>query len=443
MKMKNKILVMVEIAVVLCSVFLVALPAIAADQTTQKTITTASEDDHVLASIYGNANEDDTIDMRDTTYIKLVIFGKKPKTDLSDANCDGKVSMLDVGQTKLIILGKEKNLWYINRLGEPRSVSKPVERIVVWYYTNADAIRILGAKDRIVGTAHMYAFMTESAAYYPDLSKLPYLGELEDVEALIDMDPDAVIGTGSRSNLEDKLKDTGIDVVGMESAGLGYMFDPIMTLGYILDEEENAREFIEWHDKYVDMIKEKVSEIPEDEKQRVFWMSSHQLGKSSLGTWAGEKGDLSEMVGVANIAAGIPFEGYGLTVEWEWVLSQNPDVIICRGNIGEGYSTDDISAIKAKYDAIMEMPGIENIAAGKNDGVFVLDMLTRGPGYFITVPYTAKWLHPELFEDLDPQEVHQEYIDRFMRIDFDVREHGVFVYPPIEEWQQQKALFLW
>jgi iron complex transport system substrate-binding protein len=28
--------------------------------------------------------------------------------------------------------------------------------------------------------------------------------------------------------------------------------------------------------------------------------------------------------------------------------------------------------------------------------------------------------------------VHQEYIDRFQGIDFDVKEHGVFVYPPLE-----------
>jgi hypothetical protein len=117
MKTKNKILALLEIAVVLCSVFLVALPAIAAEQTTQEvsasTITTASEDDFVLDYIYGNANEDDTIDVRDTTYIKLAIFGKKPETKLADANYDGNVSMLDVGQTKLIILGKEKeqNRW--------------------------------------------------------------------------------------------------------------------------------------------------------------------------------------------------------------------------------------------------------------------------------------------------------------------------------------------
>ncbi|MCK4346990.1 MAG: hypothetical protein KAW47_00085, partial [Thermoplasmatales archaeon] len=74
MKTKNKILAMLEIAIVLCSVFLAALPVIAGDdqnQTAQKVsaseVTTASEDDFVL-DIYGNANEDGCIDMRDYTY---------------------------------------------------------------------------------------------------------------------------------------------------------------------------------------------------------------------------------------------------------------------------------------------------------------------------------------------------------------------------------------
>jgi uncharacterized membrane protein YeiB len=88
MKTKTKTIALVEIAIVLCSVFLVALPAIAAEQTTQKVsateITTASEDDFVL-DIYGNGNEDDTIDMGDVVYTKLAIFGKKPKTELCDA----------------------------------------------------------------------------------------------------------------------------------------------------------------------------------------------------------------------------------------------------------------------------------------------------------------------------------------------------------------------
>ena len=40
----------------------------------------------------------------------------------------------------------------------------------------------------------------------------------------------------------------------------------------------------------------------------------------------------------------------------------------------------------------------------------------------------AKWFYPELFEDLNPEEIHQEYIDDFCGIDYDVSEHGVFVY---------------
>ena len=58
MKTKTKKLALAEIAIVLCSVFLVAtLPAIASEQTTQEVsaITTASEDDFIL-EIYGNAN---------------------------------------------------------------------------------------------------------------------------------------------------------------------------------------------------------------------------------------------------------------------------------------------------------------------------------------------------------------------------------------------------
>jgi hypothetical protein len=51
---------------------------------------------YIKLVIYGDANEDTTVDMRDVTYIKLVIFKKKPETKLADANYDGKISMLDV-----------------------------------------------------------------------------------------------------------------------------------------------------------------------------------------------------------------------------------------------------------------------------------------------------------------------------------------------------------
>jgi iron complex transport system substrate-binding protein len=41
----------------------------------------------------------------------------------------------------------------------------------------------------------------------------------------------------------------------------------------------------------------------------------------------------------------------------------------------------------------------------------------------------AKWFHPELFGDLDPKAIHQQYLTDFMGIDYDLNEHGVFAYP--------------
>ena len=57
MKTKNKMIASLEIAVVLCSVFLVALPVIAAEQNREmqkviaSEVTTASEDDYVLEGV--------------------------------------------------------------------------------------------------------------------------------------------------------------------------------------------------------------------------------------------------------------------------------------------------------------------------------------------------------------------------------------------------------
>jgi iron complex transport system substrate-binding protein len=41
----------------------------------------------------------------------------------------------------------------------------------------------------------------------------------------------------------------------------------------------------------------------------------------------------------------------------------------------------------------------------------------------------AKWFHPDLFKDLDPQSIHQEYLTRFQGLDYDLSKQGVFVYP--------------
>lgn len=45
----------------------------------------------------------------------------------------------------------------------------------------------------------------------------------------------------------------------------------------------------------------------------------------------------------------------------------------------------------------------------------------------------AELFYPELFKDLDPVEIHPEYLDIFHKgLGWDVRRNGTFVYPQLQ-----------
>nr|CBH37995.1 putative iron(III) ABC transporter, periplasmic binding protein [uncultured archaeon]CBH38514.1 putative iron(III) ABC transporter, solute-binding protein [uncultured archaeon] len=419
--MKTKIVVLIGLAI--CTVLLVS-PALANGVDTLE--------------IYGNANEDNTIDMRDLTYVKLVFFGKKPETELADAKYDGMINPLDFIQIKLIIVGKEKELTVVDSADRIVTVKKPIERIVVILREFTHAIVALGAKDRIVGIAEP---VTTYNSLLPEVSKLPSVGIWwdPDIEAILELNPDTVCVMGtwpSPEKVEDKLPDT-ITVIRMYFFRPETMKEEMEKLGYLLDKEDVAGRYLEWHDKYVDAINEKVSEISEENKVRVFMDNGG--GISSRGTFltGSTEHPLCVMAGGINIAYTEGSSGYR-EVETEWILDQKPDVIAgisCKGGPGEhgGYDTDEDSGMKAYYDEIIELPGFkEGVPAVINDHVFVMPCVyTCGPHYPASLATTAKWFYPDLFEDLNPQAIHQEYLDTFLGIDYNVYEQGVFVYPYI------------
>ncbi|MEA1865756.1 MAG: hypothetical protein U9N46_11325, partial [Euryarchaeota archaeon] len=53
----------------------------------------AAASDHTLG-VYGNANEDDTINMQDVTYTELIILEYRDRTELADAKHVDLVIML-------------------------------------------------------------------------------------------------------------------------------------------------------------------------------------------------------------------------------------------------------------------------------------------------------------------------------------------------------------
>ena len=430
MKTRNKILALLEIVIVLCSLFLVALPAIAADQdqtiqeVSASTLTTTSEDDYVLG-IYGNANEDDTIDMRDLTYVKLIFFGKKPETELADAKYDGKINPLDFIQIKLIIVGKEKELTVVDELGDGVTVRKPVKRVIPEHITSLAAMRVLDAEDMIISIGSTSITNSMGPTFLQDLVELPTIGTYghPDYEAILSLNPDLYIAYRTRT-LQEKLP--GVTVF---YAGYHTPYNPenltmdMRKLGYILDRRDQAEEYIDWYNGYLDMIKERTAELSEDEKPRVYIESCYAKYECM---------DFLHPViaGGINICAGM-VPGFSVAVDPEWVIEQNPDAIFRESETCFPYETDDASEIIAEREEILNRPELANVAAVKEGRVYHWHYYAIGlfPNNIITTVYFAKWLHPDLFEDLDPQAIHQEYLDRFSPLDFNVKEHGVFVYP--------------
>jgi iron complex transport system substrate-binding protein len=99
-------------------------------------------------------------------------------------------------------------------------------------------------------------------------------------------------------------------------------------------------------------------------------------------------------------------------------------IILEKLNLNE----DDNASLRAFHESILNRPELATVRAVQNRRVYVINSelpVTSVIGF----AYFAKWLYLDRFTDLDPQAIHQEYLDRFMRIDYDLDERGTFAYP--------------
>ena len=431
--MKRKDFALMGIAVVLCSMLLVALPVISADQTTQKAsasagiVTTASEDDFVLG-IYGNANEDDTIDMRDVTYTKLVIFGKKPETELADAYYDDEVDVLDVVQIKLIILGRESELTIVQYLGfpkegiteEPVTINMPIEKIVTAFSHSAKTLCAFGAQDRIVGVSEYGKKKGELKTFLDDK---PSVGTYNnpDMEKIMELKPDFVLHYSYKSwpDIEEPLNAAGIPVVQMDFFHPEKYSGEIRNLGWILDKKERAEELINFEQQHLDLIEGRVKDLENEQKPRVYF----ETYRDYLAIGSGNSNhDTLVAGGGINIFDDI--EGY-MEIDPEKVIVRNPQVILRAQGFPAGYEVTDTGPMEELRNAIMCRPGWDHVDAVENGKVYLISQDTKSTHSSVYTSYIAKWLHPELFEDIDPMAIHEEWFERFLGIEY----QGVYAYP--------------
>ncbi|MDD2754477.1 MAG: ABC transporter substrate-binding protein, partial [Methanothrix sp.] len=308
------------------------------------------------------------------------------------------------------------------------TLKMPIKKIVAVTGDAAEAIRVLHATDKVVGVS---VDTLDDATYLPDFSKMPSVGKWSepDIEKILTLQPDLAISYMSAASkyLEPKLNGTGIPIVALDLYRADDLPAEMKMLGYIVGKTDDADKYLDFFYNITDAIQAKTSKLPADKKARVYLE-----GYADLKTYTkGKGGDLAcTMAGGVNIASDL--EGAYPEVESEWIMIQNPDVVVrltSPTEIACGYASDDSAGFASKRKEILARTGWNNITAVKDERVYMLLYeFGASPAVPVTIAYMAKWFYPDLFSDLNPKALHQQYLD-LQDFDYDLNARGVFAYP--------------
>ncbi|MCK9405386.1 MAG: ABC transporter substrate-binding protein [Methanothrix sp.] len=281
----------------------------------------------------------------------------------------------------------------------------------------------------------------DDSSLFPKLSKLPSVGKIPDsldFEAILGLRPDAVILGGADPTWDEIQKkiqslDPNIAVLRFNYCQPSNYLDEVNKTGYLFDKEDEAKELIDFIDGQLSQIEERVNKIPSDKRINVY----SEVFKDYMtgGTGSYYPNDYIVMAGGNNVF-GDTTQGL-FAVDPEEVIKRNPEIIL--HHVGskyagkKGWGTDNVTALHDKREEILNRTGFSNISAVKDGKVYILDAnIIIEAFYPVGLSYYAKWFYPDLFKDLDPIAIHQEYLSKVLHVDYDPSKHGVFIYHPDE-----------
>ena len=330
-----------------------------------------------------------------------------------------------------------------------RTVTVPtnVERVVVTF--NMEEYLAVAGEDgvkKLVGWSHKYwqgrrddAFTAYTTAL-PELLNIPDVGYNGDisVEAIISLQPDVVLASATGANYNalepafELLHEAGIEVVffNFHAQTIEKHQQSVELIGKIMGQEERAKELGQFYADQMNVVYSRLEGLADEDRPSVYMEFSR--GPSIVGnSWSEQMwGALIRECGGVNIAAGM--EGASVDIPAEQVLAANPDFIILAcspqtdvsDNVVLGYGTDEALA-REHLEAYKTRDGWADLNAVKNNNMGgIYHDLSRHIFDFAGAQFLAKQLHPELFEDIDPEANLAEFFTKYMPVTLD----GVWIF---------------
>ena len=292
--------------------------------------------------------------------------------------------------------------------GKTLRFQAPVQRIVCLIESALSGIYMLGEERRVVGLSrNIYSGNVYS--HYAALDdrirekKLPAPGNWDfvNLESVVALKPDLVILWSQQTESIRSLEEKGIPVYGVFIQRKEDVYKEIEALGKLTGNTKRAEALIRFTKNELARFASRTSAVPNDKRPGVYYM----WAQGNLETSCGEStvNDLIQLAGGRNVCAALPQEH--LVVNLEKVFSWDPDLILMWYNEKKGpldiIQDPQWKQIKAVRDRrVHEFPE-----------VFWCDLWTLK--FLYAVKLTAKWVHPELFRDIDLEKEKQKMMDYF------------------------------
>ncbi|MCV6584006.1 MAG: ABC transporter substrate-binding protein [Marinibacterium sp.] len=283
-------------------------------------------------------------------------------------------------------------------------------------------------------------------AVYPDIADLPSFGspysDEWNLEAVLSLGTEVVfmnLGNllkAQESGIIDKLDEAGVATVFVDfrQNPTENAMPSIQLMGRILDKRDEADAFADFYQQQTKLIYSRVAQIPVEDRPVVFIENAagYNPNKCCTTYGAANLGRLVDLSGGRNWGS-MKFPGFKTNVSLEALFADDPEVIIGTGaNWSEanpatmavlfGYEASD-AAVQERLAGLAAREGWPELSAVRN-GRFhsVYHQFYNSPYHFVAMQAFAKWLHPDLFADVDPDATMKQLHDEFLPIDYS----GVF-----------------
>ncbi len=266
--------------------------------------------------------------------------------------------------------------YVVDDLGRLVAINGTPQRIISLAPSNTEILFALGLRDEVVG-------VTMYCDYPPEALDKEKVGDYygPDIEKIIALQPDLVLATDfHRFDLIPALEQQGFTVFAVAPQTLDDVLESIERIGEITGKEAEALQLVNEMTSKIEAVEEQTKEL--EQKPSVLYMTWHDpMWTVGRDTWID---DLINIAGGVNIFSQ-NFEG-GAMVQIEWVILQNPEVII----------TSEWS-----YDWALNATELASTSASQTGRIFAFDDdLAQRPGPRLVqgLDWFAYLFHPKIFE---------------------------------------------